>query len=150
MTGPHLHTIRVGWGHSDPAGIVFYPRFFAYFDEATWALFYAAGLGLDAMRERFGCLGIPLVDAQASFKSPCRFRDVLTVESTVADVTEKTFAVHHRVLNHGPAGPGAGEAREALTGREVRIWGIVHPDDPGRLKATSLPHEVLKALGVSP
>lgn len=148
MGTPHVHTVRVGWGHSDPAGIVFYPNFFAYFDEATWALFYAAGLGLDVMRERFGCLGIPLVDAQASFKLPCRFRDVLTIESEVADVTEKTFAVRHRVLNHGPEGPGESAGREALTGREVRIWGIVHPDDPKRLKAVPLPPAVLKALGV--
>jgi 4-hydroxybenzoyl-CoA thioesterase len=150
---PHIHTVQVGWGHSDPAGIVFYPNFFAYFDEATWALFYAAGLGLGVMKERYGCLGIPLVDAQASFKSPCRFRDVLTIESHIADVTEKTFAVMHRVLNHGPAspnstGPSDTAGREALTGREVRIWGIIHPDDPKRLKAMPLPADVLKALGV--
>jgi 4-hydroxybenzoyl-CoA thioesterase len=139
MTTSHLHTVQVTWGHSDPAGIVFYPNFFAYFDEATWALFYAAGLSLDVMRDRYQCLGIPLVDAQASFKSPCRFRDVLTIESHVTDVTEKTFTVRHHVRNG---------AREALVGREIRIWGIVHPEDPARLKAMPLPADVLQALGV--
>ena len=136
---PHIHTVQVQWGHSDPAGIVFYPNFFAYFDEATWALFYDAGLTLDVMRNRYQCLGIPLVDAQASFKSPCRFRDLLTIESTVTDVKEKTFTVQHTVKNAG---------REALVGREIRIWGIVHPDDPQRLKAVPLPADVLRALGV--
>ena len=136
---PHIHTVQVQWGHSDPAGIVFYPNFFAYFDEATWALFYEAGLSLDVMRNKYNCLGIPLVDAQASFKSPCRFRDILTIESIVTDVKEKTFSVLHVVKNGG---------REALVGREIRIWGIVHPDDPQRLKAVPLPADVLKALGV--
>ena len=136
---PHIHTVQVPWGHSDPAGIVFYPNFFAFFDEATWALFYAAGLSLEVMRERYGCLGIPLIDAQASFRLPCRFRDVLTIESRIAEVSQKTFTVQHVVLNAG---------RRALTGREIRIWGITHPDDPMRLKAIPLPAEVLKALGV--
>jgi 4-hydroxybenzoyl-CoA thioesterase len=139
MPTPHIHTVQVQWGHSDPAGIVFYPNFFTYFDEATWALFYAAGLSLDVMRQRYNCLGIPLVDAQASFKSPCRFRDVLAIESHITDVKEKTFTVQHVVKNGG---------REALVGREIRIWGVVHPDDPQKLKAMPLPPDVLKALGV--
>lgn len=139
MQTPHIHTVQVQWGHSDPAGIVFYPNFFAYFDEATWGLFYDAGLSLDVMRQKYNCLGIPLVDAQASFKSPCRFRDILTIESRISDVREKTFTVQHVVKNGG---------REALAGREIRIWGIVHPDDPQKLKAMPLPADVLKALGV--
>jgi acyl-CoA thioesterase FadM len=64
---------------------------------------------------------------------------VLTIESAVTDVKEKTFTVEHRLRNGD---------REAVTGREVRIWGSVHPDDPQRLKANPLPPEVLKALGV--
>jgi 4-hydroxybenzoyl-CoA thioesterase len=136
---PHIHTLRVQWGHSDPAGIVFYPHFFAYFDEATWALFHGAGLSLEVMRERYQAIGIPLVDAQATFKSPCRFRDVLTVESRIDEVKEKTFAVHHRILNAG---------KEAVLGREVRIWGVMHPDDPMRLRAAPLPPDVLEALGL--
>jgi 4-hydroxybenzoyl-CoA thioesterase len=91
------------------------------------------------MRERYGCLGIPLIDAQASFRYPCRFRDVLTIESRISEVTQKTFTVQHVVFNAG---------HRALTGREIRIWGITHPDDPMRLKAATLPPDVLKALGV--
>ena len=33
---------RIEWGECDPAGIVFYPRFFAMFDNATTLLFSAA------------------------------------------------------------------------------------------------------------
>ena len=134
----HIHTVAVEWGHSDPAGIVFYPHFFAYFDSATWEMFYSAGLSLETMRAKYGCIGIPLVDAQASFLSPCRFRDILTIEGRITAVTEKTFTVQHAVRN---------AEREAVKGREVRIWGIVHPDDPQRLKAAPLPPEVRQALG---
>ena len=131
------YTCQVAWGHCDPAGIVFYPHLFGYFDEATWHLFGQAGITLQVMRERYQCLGIPLVDAQASFKSPCRFGDVLEVESRVSHWGEKAFTVEHVIRNSGQV---------ATVGREVRIWGVVPPDQPQRLKAAPVPPEVRRAL----
>ena len=37
-------TIRIEWGDCDPAQIVYFPRYFAYFDACTTALFLKAGL----------------------------------------------------------------------------------------------------------
>ena len=37
-------TIQIEWGDCDPAQIVYYPRYFAYFDACTTALFKKAGL----------------------------------------------------------------------------------------------------------
>ncbi len=31
----NVHRIRVEWGDCDPAGIVFYPRYFEWFDRCT-------------------------------------------------------------------------------------------------------------------
>ena len=36
-------TVRIEWGDCDPAGIVFYPRYFAMFDASTSFLFEAVG-----------------------------------------------------------------------------------------------------------
>lgn len=33
-----VHPVLVGFGDCDPAGIVYYPNFFRWFDEATQAL----------------------------------------------------------------------------------------------------------------
>ena len=38
----HSYDVIIKWGDCDPAGIVFYPQFFAMFDEATGFLFQAA------------------------------------------------------------------------------------------------------------
>ena len=35
----NLRTVRVQWGDCDPAGIVFYPRYFEWFDACTILLF---------------------------------------------------------------------------------------------------------------
>ena len=35
----NTRTIRIQWGDCDPAGIVFYPRYFEWFDACTILLF---------------------------------------------------------------------------------------------------------------
>ena len=45
----NTRTVRIEWGDCDPAGIVFYPRFFAMFDTSTTALFERA-LGMTKYR----------------------------------------------------------------------------------------------------
>ena len=71
MPGPEFDsivgTIRtdVGWGDCDPAGIIFYPTYFRWFDAATWALFGSVGHGLKTMIESGYCM--PLVGAQCEF-----------------------------------------------------------------------------------
>ena len=52
--------IRVEWGDCDPAGIVYYPRYFALFDNCTAALFEAAGLPKQEMLKTYGIVGMPL------------------------------------------------------------------------------------------
>jgi 4-hydroxybenzoyl-CoA thioesterase len=73
-------TIRVEWGDCDPAGIVYYPRYFAYFDNCTAALFEAAGLPKHKMLKAYGIVGIPMVDTRARFLAPSRFGDDVIVE----------------------------------------------------------------------
>ena len=60
--------LTIAWGHCDPAGIVFNPRFFEMFDANSWMLFEAA-LGVKAhdLARTYGIIGIALVDAQGQF-----------------------------------------------------------------------------------
>ncbi len=131
-----IYRITVQWGDCDPAGIVYYPNFFHFFDQASWNLFARVGMTLPAMQAR-GAIGIPLVDAQASFKVPCRFGDALEIESWVSEWKERTFKVRHVVRK---------EDREHLHGFEIRIWGLRHPEDSARLKSAAVPGDVREAL----
>ena len=66
---------RIEWGDCDPAGIVFNPRYFAFFDDATSMLIEAAGWSLRRRRREFGILGWPLVATRAAFRAPCAHGD---------------------------------------------------------------------------
>ena len=73
----------IRFSHCDPAGIVYFPRFFDLVHQAMedW---FTYGLG-----ERFSDLvmhkglGTPTVSTQCDFLSPARFGDTLTIELSV-------------------------------------------------------------------
>lgn len=106
-------TIEVTWGDCDAAGVVFYPRFYAWFDACTHALLTSVGLDHHTLRRDRGLEGTPLVKASATFLSPATFGDVLVAESHIARLSARTFTVHHR-LSLGD--------RVVVEGEEVRVW----------------------------
>ena len=125
--------VTVEWEDCDPAGIVYYPKFYSFFDRGSWNIFHAVGLSHEVMQRDFGAIGIPVVETQASFRYPCRFKDELIVESTIAEVTHRSFVISHTIYNGGIL---------AVEGREIRVWGCPNPEDPKRLKAAAIPEEV--------
>ena len=129
--------IRVDWGHCDPAGIIFYPNYFRWFDQCTSALFESAGLPLPQLYRDYGLKGFPLLDTRATFSASATFGDDLDAESSVVEWTAKTLKVQHRFLRG---------ATPAVEGLELRICVVPHPDDPQRIKSAAIPDEVRRRL----
>lgn len=125
--------VFIEWGDCDPAGIVYYPRYFVMFDNATVSLFAAAGLPKHDMVKAFDIVGIPMVDTRAKFHIPSRWGETISIESRIAKWTRSTFDVEHRVLK------GDDLAIEAW---ETRVWVGRHPDDPDRIKSREIPQDV--------
>jgi 4-hydroxybenzoyl-CoA thioesterase len=123
----------VEWGDCDPAGIVWYPRYFEWFDASTAALFAAAGVSNTVMHQTWRILGIPMVDTRAKFYIPSKFEDELIVESTVIEFRRSSFDVRHRMLKNGAL---------AVEGFETRVWTVRDSEDPDRLKSAPIPPEV--------
>src|SRR4026208_1225222 len=90
-------SLKVRWSEADPAGIVFYPRFYEWFDLGTEALFESIGLAWPGVFPAGRLVGVPIVESGARFASPVRYGDVVSIETTVAEVREKTFRVEHAV-----------------------------------------------------
>ena len=134
-------TVKVRWSEADPAGIVFYPRFFEWFDLGTEALFESLGLPWPEMFPASQIVGVPIVESGARFASPVRYGDEVRIETTVSEVREKTFRVEHEVS----VGP-----RHCATGFEVRAW-VARPEHPGgALAARPIPPRVAARLKGQP
>ena len=135
----NTRTVRIEWGDCDPAGIIFYPRYFEIFDGST-ALLFEAKLGFTKfeMFKRLAFSGWPLVRTQARFIRPTRFGDDVTVESTIA-FGRTSFDVTHKLSLKGEL---------CCECSEKRVWTVRDAD--GRLKSHPVPPEVLAKFGVTP
>lgn len=128
--------IQIEWGDCDPFGIVFFPRYFEYFDACTNALFHRAlGMKKAEMFRHYKIAGIPLVRASCNFFVPSSFGDVVQVESTVTEWGTSSFTVMHKLFR-GPM--------LAVEGVEKRVWTIRLPDDPTKVKGQAIPKEVIE------
>ncbi|WP_213683660.1 thioesterase family protein [Roseicyclus sp.] len=125
--------VFIEWGDCDPAGIVYYPRYFVFFDNATVALFAAAGLPKHEMVKTYDIVGIPMVDTRAKFTIPSRWGETITIESQIAQWRGSSFDVEHRVFK--------GDAL-AIAAWETRVWVGRHPDDPDKIKGRPVPDAV--------
>jgi 4-hydroxybenzoyl-CoA thioesterase len=126
-------TIRIEWGDCDPEGIVYFPRYFEYFDSCTGALFECAGLLKRGMMKAYDIAGIPVVDMKARFMIPSRFGDDVMVESSVIEWGKSSFIVRHRLTKDGVL---------AVECCETRVWVGRAEGNPEKLEARSIPSEV--------
>lgn len=133
----HARRIEVTWGDCDAAGVVFYPRYYAWFDASTHAMLDAAGLSHHRLKREFGALGAPLVRAEADFRSSATFGDTLTAECRVVAIGRRSFTVAHR-LSLGD--------RLVVEGREVRIWAEPGPPDGPPMTVKPLPDPIRAVL----
>jgi 4-hydroxybenzoyl-CoA thioesterase len=131
----HRKHIHVEWGDCDPAGIVYFPRYFEYFDACTNALFESAGLPKPELLRTYGIMGIPLVEAQARYIAPSSFGDTVVVETRITEWKDSSFRVEHKLYR--------GEIL-AVEATEVRVWTVRVGSDPKRIESRPIPREVIE------
>ena len=134
---PHLtnrRKILIEWGDCDPAQIVYFPRYFAFFDACTTALFKKAGLVKREMLNQYGIIGIPMVEVRASFRAPSRFSDEVEVVSEITEFRRSSFLVRHQLFNQGSL---------AVECFETRVWTRRSPKAPEKIESAPIPAEVM-------
>lgn len=124
----------IEWGDCDPAGIVFYPRYFAMFDHSTTMLISAAsGLNKYDLLQKYEAHGYPMVDTRGKFAIPTRFGDKVTIESEFTKVGRSSFDIAHKLIKDG---------KVCLEGFETRVWVIKDPADPAKIKSAPIPDDL--------
>ena len=131
--------VEIQFGDCDPAGIVYYPNYFRFFDNATAALLSAAfAMHKRNWLEHFGIAGIPMVDTGARFIKPSRFGDVVGIRSEITELGRSSFSVKHTLLRDGEI---------AIEAHEKRVW--VVRDEQGGIRSAPLPEDVRQLLSAS-
>ena len=95
-------TYRVIYGDTDAAGVVYNANYLRYFEIGrtemmrTWALPYSA-------IEELGCI-LPVTESYLRFKSPAVYDDLLTIATSLVEVSKVTCRFHYAISRNGEAG----------------------------------------------
>jgi 4-hydroxybenzoyl-CoA thioesterase len=137
----NTRTTRIEWGDCDPAGIIFYARYYDIFDvSTTMMLERALGMNKIDYLKAFDFMGHPLLETRARFLKPTRYGDDVVIETAVVDCGRSSFKVEHRLSLAGTV---------AVEGFETRVWVVRDPGDPRRIKSQAIPAEVVAKLTAS-
>ena len=124
----------------DPAGIVFFPRYFAMFDSCTTALFsQALGMTKYQFTRHYKFDGYPMVDTRARFLKPTKYGDDVAIETKVVEFRRSSFDVQHRITLNNEL---------CVECFDTRVWAARHADDPDKIKSKPIPHEVIAKFAV--
>src|SRR5258707_8990324 len=94
----HGREVQIQGGDCAPANIVYYPRYFAMFDDSTSIMFEAAGFSKQDIIRKYGLVGIPMVDTRAKFHIASTHGDLITIESRVERFKRSRFEVIHKAV----------------------------------------------------
>jgi 4-hydroxybenzoyl-CoA thioesterase len=134
MSKTHVYPVKVQFGDCDPAGIVFFPNFSRWMDEASLEFFMACGVPpwRELARTR-GIVGTPLLEIHTKFMKPATYGETIEVHTTVEAWAAKTFR-HRHVVKRGDT--------VLCEGTEVRAFVTRDPADPTRIRAIPVPEDI--------
>ena len=135
MPTTHVHELAVHFGDCDPAGIVFFPNFARWMDQASLAYFLACGLPpWRELTRTHGIIGTPVLETQTRFLMPATYGETLQVHTSIIEWRAKVFIHQHQIRRGDDL---------LCEGTEVRAF-VVRDETTGRLRSIPVPPDILE------
>ena len=129
-----IYKLKVEWGDCDPYGIVFYPNFYKWMDNAQWNYFKKNNQSISKLEKLYNIKGLPLIHTEAKFLSPCVKDDILNIETSLVKITNSTIKLQHIIKRRN---------KIVCVGAEIRIWA---EEKKGKIISKAIPNEVKKVF----
>lgn len=112
-------SIRIYYEDTDCGGVVYYANYLRYFERGRTEFLRARGVSLPELREG-GTLFV-VAKAEVEYLSPCRYDDLLTLETSISGMSRATITFEHSIKKEGLKGKAVrGRVVLAATGRDGR------------------------------
>jgi acyl-CoA thioester hydrolase len=122
---------------TDAEGIVFYPRYFSWFDRATKALLKSIGLSHSQLLNQYHYTQ-PVTECGCQFIHTLHYDNPVRITTNIMEVQERYFKLRH-VVYSGDLMVGSGY--------EIRAWvRIDQPDQDKRFVVVPIPDEIISKL----
>lgn len=125
---PFEFHVDITWGHCDPAGIIYYPNYFRWFDAAYHAFLTSRGVDQRTLAQKLGTIGTGLIDVGASFQAPISYGDQLILTLTIDAWSEKTLRLAYI---------GRCDGQVVMQGHELRGL-FMREGESGKIRAATI------------
>ena len=92
--------VRVIYGDTDQMGVVYYANYLRFFEAGRNEFIRARGLRYRDFEQRFGLL-LPVAEAGVKYVEAARYDDLLSVETTLAEVRRASVRFQYQLLREG-------------------------------------------------
>lgn len=99
----HITQIRVRYADTDQMKMVYYGKYFEYFEEARSDLLRSIGMSYSEIEK--GGTYLPVIEAFAKYKQSARYDDLISVETVVDEVPVARIRLNYRIFREGEQEP---------------------------------------------
>ncbi|HSF20002.1 MAG TPA: thioesterase family protein [Vicinamibacteria bacterium] len=92
MGSPFVIEHRIPWSDVDLAKLVYFPRYFSYFEMAELEWIRQHGLSYEKLLEELD-VWMPRVAAHANYRSPARLADLIAIEMRLGRLGHSSFTL---------------------------------------------------------
>tara|TARA_B100001248_G_scaffold175279_1_gene133023 strand:- start:1811 stop:2209 length:399 start_codon:yes stop_codon:yes gene_type:complete len=89
----HYHTIKVYYKDVDKMGIVYYSRYFEYFEESRTELLFSLGICLTGL-EKKGIM-VPVISSHCDYKKGAKLEDTIIIKSWIERTPRSTLKIFY-------------------------------------------------------
>jgi len=132
-------TLRVRWSDCDPAGIVFYPNYYAYFESAMMEFLQSRGASWMSLMRSQG-VHFPRVESHCTYMAPASYEDTVRVDLRLREAARKVLTIGFTI--------GREPGRERICEGHVKFAMARIPTDGERARALELPDEIRQLFDV--
>jgi acyl-CoA thioester hydrolase len=89
--------VRVIYGDTDQMGVVYYANYLRFFEAGRNEFLREKGLRYREVEERLGVI-LPVSEAAVSYRTSARYDDLLTIETSLAELRRASARFDYRIL----------------------------------------------------
>ena len=90
------HCVKIYYKDIDQMGIVYYSRYFEYFEESRTELLVSIGLGVTEVEEK-GIM-LPVISSHCDYSKGAMFEQEITIRASISSIPRSKLHIDYRVF----------------------------------------------------
>jgi len=92
----YIHSIKIYYRDVDRMGIVYYSRYFEYFEESRTELLASIGIDITSIEQEGTTL--PVISSHCDFKKGAKFEEEILVKTWINEKPRSTLKINYEVF----------------------------------------------------